>query len=35
MISAPVFLSYLLVGMCIATFVNLIIEVFKETVGWD
>lgn len=30
MVSAPVFLSYVLVSMCLASFVNLIIEAVKE-----
>ena len=30
MVSAPVFLSYVLVGLCLATIVNLIMDVINE-----
>jgi len=30
MIEAPVFLTYLLVSLCLATYVNLLIDLIKE-----
>lgn len=30
MVSAPVFLSYVLVGLCLTTFVNLLVDLINE-----